>query len=128
MNNNETIVLGGLISSQDRKVLTGIPVLSDIPGLGRLFSREQIEKEKSELLVFIQTSIVNNNRTSDIVQTEFDSRFSISDEARTFADGGVLPPLDPIQEKGGNYIPAAVPVETEDQNFNRKSLRPIHRR
>lgn len=128
VNNNETIVLGGLISTRDTKTISGIPILSDIPGLGRLFSREEIEKSNSELLIFIQTSIVNGDRTSDFVQTDFDERYNVSDDARNFADGSVLPPLEPVMEKGGSPIPAAVPVEGDRQNFNRKSIRPIHRR
>ena len=131
VNNNETIVLGGLISTRNNKTDTSIPILSDIPLVGKIFSREEIEQVKSELLIFIQTSIIRNDRTSDAVQTDFDQRYSISDSARTFADGAVLPPIEFVDEKGSSThgtIPAAVPVETEEQNFNRKSIRPIHRR
>jgi type II secretory pathway component GspD/PulD (secretin) len=127
VNNNETIVLGGLISTRDTKTISGIPLLSDIPLIGRVFSSEQIEKSNSELLIFIQTSIVQNNFTSDYVQSDFDSRYKVSDPARKFADGAVLPPLDSIQEKGGSP-PVAMPVENAETNFNRRSIRPIHRR
>jgi len=130
VNNNETIVLGGLISTRDTKTISGIPILSDIPLFGRIFSSEQIEKANSELLIFIQTSIVKDNLSSDYVQADFDSRYKVAQPARTYADGTVLPPLDAIEEKGsprGNTrIPAAVPVD--GHNFNRSSLRPIHRR
>ncbi len=126
--NNQTIILGGLITTNDTQNVTGIPILSDIPGLGRLFSTTTDVTNRDELMIFIQPSIVNSDRSLDYVQTDMDERYDVSQPTRTFADGSVLPPIEPIQEKGGRVIPAAIPVQTEDQNFNRKSLRPIHRR
>ena len=128
--NNQTIVLGGLITTNDTESVTGIPILSDIPGLGRLFSTKTKGVERDELMIFIQPSIVNGGNSLDYVQADMDGRFNVSDPARKFADGSVLPPLQPVDEKGssrGNTrIPAAVPVD--EKNQNRPSLRPIHRR
>ncbi|RYD31391.1 MAG: hypothetical protein EOP85_22805, partial [Verrucomicrobiaceae bacterium] len=58
--NNETIVLGGLIVARDNKDKSGIPILSDIPYLGALFSNTTNNKDRTELMIFIQPSIVNN--------------------------------------------------------------------
>ncbi len=129
--NNQTIILGGLITTNDTENITGIPILSDIPGIGRLFSTKTKGVNRDELMIFIQPSIVNSGNTLDYVQADADSRYNVSDPARKFADGSVLPPLAPIDEKGasprGNTpIPAAVPVD--GKNFNRPSIRPIHRR
>lgn len=129
--NNQTIILGGLITTNDTESVTGIPILSDIPGIGRLFSTKTKGIDRDELMIFIQPSIVNSGSTLDYVQADMDSRYKVAQPARTFADGNVLPPLDAIEEKGfsprGNTrIPAAVPVD--GHNFNRSSLRPIHRR
>lgn len=126
--NNQTIILGGLITTNDTETVTGIPLLSDIPGIGRLFSTRTDGVMRDELMIFIQPSIVNSDRSLDYVQADMDERYEVSEPARNFADGSVLPPLEPMMEKGGNTIPAAVPVETREQNFNRKSIRPIHRR
>lgn len=128
--NNQTIVLGGLITSNDTEDVTGIPILSDIPGLGRLFSKKTKGIERDELMIFIQPSIVNSGNSLDYVQADMDSRFDVSGEARKFADGSVLPPLDPVaNEKGTSRadtrIPAAVPVNEKERS---KSIRPIHRR
>ncbi len=103
--NNNTIVLGGLIVSKNNQQETGIPILSDIPYLGKLFSNNVDVKDRSELMVFIQPSIVNNNRSLNDVQADMDARYKVAADARNFADGpGVLPNVDeisPIQEKGG---------------------------
>jgi general secretion pathway protein D len=128
--NNQTIVLGGLITTNDTETVTGIPILSDIPGLGRLFSTKTKGIDRDELMIFIQPTIVNSNNSLDYVQADTDSRYDVSQPARTFADGSVLPPLEPISEKGaaaGRNItpPAAVPVQSAP---NQRSLRPIHKR
>ena len=57
--NGETIVLGGLITERDENSQSGIPVLSRIPGLGRLFSTTRTESVREELVIFITPRIVN---------------------------------------------------------------------
>lgn len=54
-----TIVIGGLITEQDKKDTEGIPGLSRIPVLGRLFREDLKAKERSELIIFIQPVVVN---------------------------------------------------------------------
>lgn len=126
--NNNTIVLGGLISNKQGKDKSGIPILSDIPYLGRLFSSTKDTNDRSELMVFIQPSIVNNDRSLDNVQADMDARYKVSPKAHDFADGdGVLPGVDeipPVQEKGkGGSRKADVPATKV-----KSSIRPVHRR
>ncbi|MCX7785140.1 MAG: AMIN domain-containing protein [candidate division WOR-3 bacterium] len=55
----EVVVLGGLIKDEESKVRSKVPILGDIPILGKLlFSRTQITKQKSELIIFIIPQIV----------------------------------------------------------------------
>jgi type II secretory pathway component GspD/PulD (secretin) len=70
-----TIVLGGLIKDQNTKDANGIPYLMDIPYLGNLFKYTTNERERDELLVFIQPTVVN-----DDIQT---LRASLKEEQRT---------------------------------------------
>lgn len=51
--NNQAIVLSGLVSTEDSKVVKKIPLLGDIPILGRLFRSESFKKGKSELMFFL---------------------------------------------------------------------------
>jgi len=128
--NNQTIVLGGLITTNDTETVTGIPLLSDIPGLGRLFSTKTKGVDRDELMIFIQPSIVNSDSSLDYVQSDMDSRYNVSGPSRKFSDGSVLPPLEEIEEKGSSANrrnpPAAVPVAP--QPAERRSIRPLHRR
>ncbi|QJE98255.1 secretin N-terminal domain-containing protein [Luteolibacter luteus] len=90
--NNETIVLGGLITTRDRKERSGIPILSQIPWLGGFFSTTTDNDEREELLIFIQPKIINDGNSLYDAQVEIDQRYKIDDENREFIDGpGVLP-------------------------------------
>ena len=51
--NGETIILSGLVSKDDTKIITKIPLLGDIPILGKLFRSESFRKGKSELMFFL---------------------------------------------------------------------------
>jgi general secretion pathway protein D len=60
MHEGEINLLGGLINSQESKQVTGIPGLSSIPLLRRLFSGESIDKERGELMIVIVPHIVRS--------------------------------------------------------------------
>jgi general secretion pathway protein D len=55
-----TVVLGGLIQDKITKTDGGIPYVDNIPYLGRLFKYTTNIKNRTELLIFIQPTIVNN--------------------------------------------------------------------
>ncbi|RDL42623.1 type II secretory pathway protein [Marinomonas piezotolerans] len=56
--NGETIALGGLISNETRRSVTGVPVLMNLPLLGRLFKSESEVNSQKELMVFIKTMVL----------------------------------------------------------------------
>jgi type IV pilus assembly protein PilQ len=56
--NGQTVVLGGIFQTENSESVSKIPVLGDIPYLGRLFRKDiQIEK-KRELIIFITPKIL----------------------------------------------------------------------
>ena len=50
----ETVVLGGLIKNTQTQSKQGIPLLSDIPVIGMLFSQTSFESNDSELIIVIK--------------------------------------------------------------------------
>jgi general secretion pathway protein D len=70
-----TVVLGGLIQETIQKTDNGIPYLDRVPYLGNLLKTHGEHKTRSELLVFIQPTVVN-----DDVET---LRASMKEERRT---------------------------------------------
>lgn len=56
----ETIVIGGLISDRNEVEITKVPFLGDIPVIGWLFKSKSLARNRTELLIFVTTKILNN--------------------------------------------------------------------
>ncbi len=61
VSNGETVVLGGVYTSSDRKTIDRVPFFGDLPYVGFLFKRTDIDKTKSELLIFITPKILKDS-------------------------------------------------------------------
>jgi general secretion pathway protein D len=75
-----TITLGGLIQEQDTDNNSGIPVLNKIPGLGALFSYQELINDRRELFVILHPQIVVDNNTGSAVMQEFREKFTLLGE------------------------------------------------
>ncbi|UUY09084.1 type IV pilus secretin PilQ [Pseudomonas sp. J452] len=60
VSDGETIVIGGIFSNTQSKSVDKVPLLGDMPYIGRLFRRDVVQDSKSELLVFLTPRIMNN--------------------------------------------------------------------
>ena len=60
VNDGETAVIGGLTQTQITKNKSGIPLLSDLPLIGRLFSQTDTREEKRDLLILITPHIIDD--------------------------------------------------------------------
>ena len=56
--NGDTVVIGGIVKSDNNKSVSGLPWLQKIPVLGWLFKTENIDNEKTQLLIFITPKIL----------------------------------------------------------------------
>jgi general secretion pathway protein D len=56
----QTVILGGLVSNNTIKNISGIPILQDIPVLGNLFKYQNRENKKSTLFIFITPYIIKS--------------------------------------------------------------------
>ncbi len=65
----KTVVLGGLIGTNVQKSESKVPLLGDIPLLGRLFRSKGTTTQKTNLLVFITPRVIHNaNEMAEITQ------------------------------------------------------------
>ena len=71
----ETIFLGGLITEQSDQGRTGVPYLNRIPWIGRLFGSTTTSSFRSETIVMITPTVIENNAdlraVSDDIRMEF---------------------------------------------------------
>lgn len=54
-----TVVMGGLTRDEVRTVNDRVPILGDIPGVGRLFRSEGETRQKRNLLIFVTANLVS---------------------------------------------------------------------
>ena len=66
----QTMVIGGMIKDDKTETVHKIPILGDIPLLGRLFRRTDTRLEKTELMVFITPHVVYTDVDADRVTAE----------------------------------------------------------
>lgn len=59
-----TLAIGGLIESTDTKIDTKVPLLGDIPGLGRLFRSDADNLVQRNLIIFITAKTLNPDGSS----------------------------------------------------------------
>lgn len=56
----QTVVFAGLITSSDQQEMRGVPILSDIPAIGRLFRYDAQFQQRTELMIILTPYVVEN--------------------------------------------------------------------
>jgi len=74
IDSGNTIALGGLIRDNQRQGRRGIPLLSDIPVVGRAFSVNTSAGARTELMVLLTPRVVRDQREARAVTAELQQR------------------------------------------------------
>ena len=61
VDNGQTVVLGGILERERREDERKVPLLGDIPALGRLFKNKSRTDQKDELLIFVTPKILQES-------------------------------------------------------------------
>ena len=59
VNDGQTVVLGGILETEERRDEQKVPYLGDVPFLGRLFKTTRTRNNKDELLIFVTPKILH---------------------------------------------------------------------
>lgn len=102
--NEGTLVLGGLIKQSQNRARTGIPILSNIPVLGYLFSTTTKEKIRTELVILIRPvvswappeSIQIRERAQEFLNMDPDVEATLFPGGSRHTDPRELPTATPI--------------------------------
>ena len=113
-NDGNIVVLGGLVSDEIKDNSEGVPLLSSIPLLGRLFRTDSVEVTKQNLLVFIRPTIIRDDEdlagaTAEKYRFIRDQQMERRERGLMFIDDGNLPVL-PTWEEQIQQLPE-VPVD-----------------
>ena len=55
----QTVVLGGLISDEVTKIKDKVPVIGDLPFVGKFFRSESSQTRKKNLIIFVTPTIID---------------------------------------------------------------------
>ena len=100
LRDGETSVLAGLIREEERTTIEGIPGLSDIPLIGRLFAHSTSERKESDIIITLTPHIV---RVLDL--SEVDLRpFRVGRDT----SGPILDLLEPIRDQPPVTLPKPI--------------------
>ena len=118
----QTIVIGGLMQDQKTLTVNKIPILGDIPFLGWAFSRTQVDKTKTELLIFLtphvaqQPDVLNPMSQDELKGTRLTPNAvepGALDEHLRGLDRGNIPQTRPATQPAGpslEFEPGAEPA------------------
>ena len=77
----DSLLIGGIIQENTRRVRSGIPYLMDIPVLGRLFRFDQDDVERVELIILLTPQVVRNRAEAlEVTQGYKDRLWDVVDE------------------------------------------------
>ncbi len=109
LKDGETNMLGGLIRDEERSVMAGVPGLSDIPLLGRLFANNHKETQQTDIILTLTPHIV---RVLDL--TEGDLRpFRLGRDVgigMTVPEAPGTPAIPRDREEGPDLPPGLAPA------------------
>ncbi|MFV0680480.1 type II secretion system secretin GspD [Ottowia sp.] len=89
----ETMVLGGLIKDNSSRGKSGVPLLSQLPGIGALFGSTEQASARTELLVVLTPRVVRSDEDARAVSRELRERMR-----GLTASGLRTPPISTNQE------------------------------
>jgi general secretion pathway protein D len=72
--NGQTVLLAGLIQETQNIVHSGLPILDQIPVLGKAFGANDNSIDRDELILFIRPQIIQNGADASVVAEELRSK------------------------------------------------------
>lgn len=112
----QTVVISGILRSEDTEITRKIPILGDIPLLGAIFRSKEKTKENTELLIFITPIVVENTDASDGVNAPYRERLDrlrqdAATELKKSSKSGEVIPMPPGSDVPiGPTTPASTPA------------------
>lgn len=79
LKDGEILTVGGLLSTEDRETVRGVPLLMDIPLLGNLFKATRKQRARTQLIFFLRAHILAEGTANGIRVHDPDSSMKILD-------------------------------------------------
>jgi len=127
LENDQVLVLGGLISDEARVIESRVPVLGQIPILGRLFRSTSTKVEKKNLMVFIHPIILSDrDRSNSLTSERYNNLRNKQQQYNKKRDRIFIPKQPPLLPEFDEYLDpqTTVPNSTENSGASNKATEP----
>jgi general secretion pathway protein D len=94
--NGQTVLLGGLIQQTNSDNGQGVPLLSDIPVLGKLFGSTGKSKSRTELIVLITPRVITDSDDAKQITDDYQNGFESLAPLRAHPPTGTASPPNPV--------------------------------
>ncbi len=127
LNDGETVVIGGLRNRRDTDAVFKVPLLGDIPLIAPLFRTVKLDREDTQLLVFLTCHIIHSKlapptKAQQVKYEELEKTPRIPDASRDLVENlrfrlkdqkpvWVRVPKDPLKRYDTHKIPPAAEAE-----------------
>jgi general secretion pathway protein D len=89
--NGQTVLLAGLISDSQSRSRNGIPGLDQLPAIADVFTQNQKQIQRTELIIFIRPQIIRDGVDAAVVAEELRSKMKGSKIGSVTPPGAVAP-------------------------------------
>lgn len=114
----QTVVVSGILRTEDQDIKRKVPGLGDIPLLGGLFTSTERTKSKTELVAFITPFVIYNTSETDNATKEDRERLNeLRDQLRPADELDKLPTKKTPPEDAKPTQPADRPVDRRDRPY-----------
>lgn len=97
VSNEQTVVLGGMISSSNTNVTRKVPLLGDLPYLGLPFRYNFSQSIKKELLIFLTPRVIKTDADSELIKQVETARIHFMEQDAEEIHGPIMAAPAPVE-------------------------------
>lgn len=111
VSNEQTVVLGGMISSSNTNIQRKVPLLGDLPFLGIPFRYSFDQHVRKELLIFLTPRVIRNDADSEYIKQVEAARMHYMEQDAEEIHGPIMAAPPPSSDMQYELPPNSVPVQ-----------------
>ncbi len=127
VSNEQTVVLGGMISSSNTSIQRKVPVIGDLPFLGLPFRYNFNQNIKKELLIFLTPRVIKTDADSEYIKQVETARIHFMEQDAEEIHGPIMaapPPVDPTMGLPPSMSPATTVPLIDDPSIPTTQVQP----
>lgn len=125
MQDKQVVMMGGLYSNRTALQQERIPIISDIPFIGEIFTGKNETKEITQLIFFLKIHIIPPDRVASGILYDFDRNAKVSETlSQIVTNSDSFPTHVSSSKKFHDEVVAALPgkKDTEREHFKEKPI------